>query len=284
MFDDGNVGGCGRAWARLLAFLLAAVIATAARADYIVPAGATTNLASGVLDLACTDLIVGGSFQVASGTVQNARNITIQGGGTLDGGSGVIRLGGNWTDNGSFIAGTGEVDFQDACGGASTSISGSTTFYRVSFVSAIGKIYVFALGTTQKILSLLQITGSAPSPIQFRSAASGQLAFINLVSAGTQNIQHVGVTDVWSTGQCLAPGQTNEGGGGNAKNWFVCSGGGGGGGTATPTQIPALDLASLLALAALLAASGIWLVRKQALRRKQSTQMRAEATRSEDRS
>src|SRR5262249_12605895 len=191
------------------------------------------------LDLACTDLIVGGKFQVASGTVQNARNVTIQGGGTLDGGTGVIQVGGNWTDNGSFVAGTGEVDFRDACGGGSASISGSTTFNRASFVSAIGKSYIFAVGTTQKILSLLQITGTAPGPIQFRSSASGQVAFINLINSGTQNIQHVGVTDVWSTGQCLAPGQSNEGGGGNAKNWFCAPNGGGGGGT--PTRIPALD-------------------------------------------
>jgi hypothetical protein len=265
----------------LLACAFVALFSFAAQADYIVPAGGTANLASGVLDLACTDLVVGGSFQVASGTVQNVRNITIQGGGTLDGGSGVIRLGGNWTDSGSFIAGTGEVDFQDACGGASSSISGSTTFYRLSFVSAIGKSYVFASGTTQKILSLLQILGSAGNPIQFRSSASGKVAFVDLITSGSQNILHVGVTDVWATGQCLAPGQTNEGGGGNAKNWFVCSSSGGG--TATPTQIPTLDLAGLLALAALLAASGMWLVRTATLRRKQSMKKRIDAARGEDR-
>jgi hypothetical protein len=234
-----------------------------------------------VLDLACTDLIIGGNFQVAGGTVQNVRNLTIQGGGKLDGGSGVIQVGGNWTDNGSFVAGTGEVDFRDACGAASASISGSTTFNRASFVTTIGKTYVFAVGTTQKILSLLQIAGTAPSPIQFRSSASGQVAFINLINSGTQNIQHVGVTDVWSTGQCLAPGQTNEGGGGNAKNWFVCSSGGGG--NDAITKIPTLDLASLIVLAALLAASGLWLARRATLRRRQSTQMRADAARSEDR-
>jgi hypothetical protein len=267
---------CARAVACAFTFFLS----VAAQADYIVPAGGTTNLKSGVLDLACTDLVVGGSFQVASGTVRNVRNITIQGGGTLDGGSGVIRVGGNWTDNGSFIAGTGEVDFQDACGGASSSISGSTTFYRVSFVSAIGKSYVFAVGTTQKILSLLQILGSAASPIQFKSSAPGQVAFINLVASGTQNIQHVGVTDVWSTGQCLAPGQTNEGGGGNAKNWFCAPNGGGGG---TPAQIPALDAAALLALVALLAGNGLWSIRKATLRRRQLTRIRADAQRGEDR-
>jgi hypothetical protein len=269
--------------ARLVACAFTAFLSSAALADYTVPAGGTTNLANGVLDLACTDLVVAGNFQVASGTVQNVRNITILGGGTLDGGSGVIQLGGNWTDNGSFIAGTGEVDFQDACGGASASISASTTFYRVSFVSAIGKSYVFAVGTTQKILSLLQILGTAPNPIQFKSSVPGQVAFINLLASGIQNIQHVGVTDVWATGQCLAPGQTNEGGGGNAKNWFVCSSGGG---SATRTQIPAIDTAALFALALLLAASGVWFARHggRAQRRDKAIHGRANAARDEDRS
>ena len=257
------------------------VLALPAHADLIVPAGATANLAKGVVDLACTDLVVGGTVQVASGAIQNIRNVTIQPGGTLDSGSGAIQVGGNWTDNGNFVAGTGEVDFRDSCGGGPASINGSTTFNRLSFVSAIGKTYIFAVGTTQKILSLLQISGTAPSPIQFRSSAAGQVAFINLVNSGTQNIQHVGVTDVWSTGQCLAPGQSNEGGGGNAKNWFCAPNGGEGGATATP--IPTLDTAALLALAALLAASGILLVRKQALRCKQSMQMRADQARGEDR-
>jgi hypothetical protein len=268
-----------RAWACALALLLA----FPAHADFIVPAGATTKLASGVVDLACTDLVVGGTVQVQSGAINNVRNVTIQSGGTLDGGSGVIQVGGNWSNSGSFSAGTGEVDFRDLCGGLSATVSGNTTFSRASFVSNIGKNYVFAVGSTQTILSLLQISGTAANPIQFRSSASGQVAFINLVNGGTQQIQHVGVTDVWATGQCLAPGQANEGGGGNAKNWFVCSGGGGGGGSATPNSIPALDTAGLVALAALLAASGMWLARRWTLRRRRSIQERADAARSEDR-
>ncbi len=133
----------------------------------------------------------------------------------------------------------------------------------------------------QKILSALEISGTAPNPIQFRSATPGQVAFIDLVNSGTQQIQHVGVTDVSSTGQCLAPGQSNEGGGGNAKNWFSCSSGGGGGGTAA--SIPALDAAALLALAALIAGSGLWFLRRATARRKEAVAMRADTARDEDR-
>lgn len=275
MFNDAEVVACACARARAALLVFTFLIAGIARADYIVPAGATTNLASGTLDLACTDLVVGGTLQVASGAINNVRNITIQGGGTLDGGSGIIQVAGNWSNSGSFVAGSGEVDFRDQCGGVAATVSGNTTFNRASFVSSVGKNYVFAVGATQKILSLLQISGSAPNPIQFRSSAAGSVAFIDLINSGTQQIQHVGVTDVWSIGQCLAPGQSNEGGGGNAKNWFVC---GGGGGNAIPTRIPALDAAALLALAALLAASGMWLARS----RRQSMQKRADAARHED--
>jgi hypothetical protein len=275
-----GAGACVRLIA-CTAALLISVVAGQAKADLVVPVGATTSLGSGIVDLACSDLVVGGTVRVQSGAVRNVRNVTIQSGGAIDGGSGVIQVGGNWTANGSFVAGTGEVDFRDLCGVGAASISGDTTFFRASFVSTTSKNYIFGVGSTQRILSVLEISGATPSPIQFRSATPGQVASIDLVNSGTQLIQHVGVTDVWSTGQCLAPGQSNEGGGGNAKNWFICSSGGGGG--STPASIPALDAAALLALGALLAGSGLWFVRRATARRKEAVAMRANAARDEDR-
>jgi hypothetical protein len=275
-----GAGACVRLIA-CTAALLISVVAGQAKADLVVPVGATTSLGSGIVDLACSDLVVGGTVRVQSGAVRNVRNVTIQSGGAIDGGSGVIQVGGNWTASGSFVAGTGEVDFRDLCGVGAASISGNTTFFRASFVSTTSKNYIFGVGSTQRILSVLEISGATPSPIQFRSATPGHIASIDLVNSGTQLIQHVGVTDVWSTGQCLAPGQSNEGGGGNAKNWFICSSGGGGG--STPASIPALDAAALLALAALLAGSGLWFVRRATARRKEAVAMRAIAARDEDR-
>jgi hypothetical protein len=275
-----GAGACVRLIA-CTAALLISVVAGQAKADLVVPVGATTSLGSGIVDLACSDLVVGGTVRVQSGAVRNVRNVTIQSGGAIDGGSGVIQVGGNWTANGSFVAGTGEVDFRDLCGVGAAGISGDTTFFRASFVSTTSKNYIFGVGSTQRIFSVLEVSGATPSPIQFRSATPGHIASIDLVNSGTQLIQHVGVTDVWSTGQCLAPGQSNEGGGGNAKNWFICSSGGGGG--STPASIPALDAAALLALAALLAGSGLWFVRRATARRKEAVAMRANAARDEDR-
>jgi hypothetical protein len=275
-----GAGACVRLIA-CTAALLISVVAGQAKADLVVPVGATTSLGSGIVDLACSDLVVGGTVRVQSGAVRNVRNVTIQSGGAIDGGSGVIQVGGNWTANGSFVAGTGEVDFRDLCGVGAAGISGDTTFFRASFVSTTSKNYIFGVGSTQRIFSVLEVSGATPSPIQFRSATPGHIASIDLVNSGTQLIQHVGVTDVWSTGQCLAPGQSNEGGGGNAKNWFICSSGGGGG--STPASIPALDAAALLALGALLAGSGLWFVRRATARRKEAVAMRANAARDEDR-
>jgi hypothetical protein len=218
-----------------------------AAADFIVPPNSIASLNGGTLDLGCTNLIVAGTLQIGSGQVLNARNITIQSGGVVDGGSGVVELGGNWSNNGGFLAGTGTVRFLDLCALASATISGSSSFANARFVTSTGKNYVFTVGSVQTITGVLEITGTTPQPIQFRSSAPGQVAFINLTQAGTQQIAHVGVTDVWATGQPLAPNLQNEGGGGNALGWF---------GTAIPgavAGIPALSNLMLAVLAALLA-------------------------------
>jgi hypothetical protein len=227
-----------------------------ALADFVVPANAVVNLGSGTVDLACTDLIVAGTLQVASGSIVNARHVTIQAGGTIDGGSGAIALGGDWTNSGQFIAGTSVVRFRDLCSLASASVNGNTTFATASFVTATGKNYVFAVGTTQTVNVQLEIAGTTALPIQFRSSAPGQVGFINLISSGVQLIQHVGVTDVWATGQWLAPTLTNEGGAGNDNRWF-------GGSARAAAPIPTLTDAMMLALAALLAAIGAWFLRRQ---------------------
>lgn len=241
---------------------MAVVVFAAARpayADLVVPANSLANLGSGTVDLECTDLIVAGTLQLASGSIVNVRHVTIQAGGTLDGGSGILTLGGNWTNAGQFIPGTSLVRFRDLCSLASATITGNTNFSTASFVTASGKNYVFAAGSTQVINDLLEIAGTTALPIQFRSSAAGQVAFINLLASGVQQIQHVGVTDVWATGQWLAPTLTNEGGGGNANRWF-------GGSIPIPvvgTPIPTLSDGLEIVLAALLAATGAWLARRR---------------------
>lgn len=241
--------------ALLLAGLLLAALPV--RADLIVPSGATTELNGGTVDLACTDVVVAGTLALGSGALRNVRHLTIQAGGTVAGNSGTIEIGGDWHNSGAFVAGSSHVQFRDLCGSTAGTVSGSTTFAGASFVSTSGKTYVFAPGTTQTITGVLEIAGTGPLPVQFRSGAAGQVANIDLQSGGSQQIQHVGVTDVWATGQWLAPGLTNEGGEGNASRWF---------GTpqaVLPTAIPATTPASLALMALSIAVFALFALRRR---------------------
>jgi hypothetical protein len=244
----------GGAWA----LLFAVGIWSFARADLIVPPNGNTSVNGGTIDLACTDVTVAGTLQLGTGSLINVRNLTIQAGGTIDGGSGTIALGGNWSNAGTFVAGTSTVQFRDLCSFAFATVAGNTGFATASFVSSVGKSYVFAVGSTQSVSGILEIAGTLAQPIAFRSSMPGQVANINLSNSGTQQIQHVGVTDVWATGQWLAPTLTNEGGGGNANRWFGAAG-------AATTPIPALAEAALAALAAALAALGGVALRRREL-------------------
>ena len=245
-------------------FIAAAIAAvcvvgpSSARADLVVPASGIVSVDGGTIDLACTDLVVAGTVQVATGSIINIRHLTILPGGVIDGGSGFLAVGGDWTNNGQFVAGTGTVRFLELCSLTSATITGSTTFFNARFVSAIGKSYRFAVGSTQTIAGVLEITGTAAQPIQFRSTIAGQVANLNLLSAGVPQIQHVGVSDVWATGQSLAPSLANEGGSGNAQRWFGIPDG-------IIAPIPATDPTITALLATLLAATGVWAMRRRRL-------------------
>lgn len=183
---------------RALFALASLCIASTATAQLTVPAGSSFALGGGNLDLAGSALQIGGLLSVGSGGILNATNVAIAAGGTLDGGSGQIALSGDWSNAGNFLPGSGSVNFVD--GGVPSQIGGSTGFANLSFVTASGKNYVFAAGSTQTIAGLLTIAGTAAQPIQFRSSAAGQVANINLLTSGSQSIVHVGVSDVHATG------------------------------------------------------------------------------------
>jgi hypothetical protein len=265
----------GSARARTLGWLLAfatAVVASAAWADLVVPAGSSMTLGPGTVDLSCTDVVVSGALQIGSGQLRNVRNFSIASGGSVDGGSGLIEVGGNWTNAGAFNGAVGTVNFRDLCAFGNATILGNTTFNVASFVTSSGKNYVFGVTSTQTITQQLEIAGTGAQPIQFRSSNPGQTAFINLVDGGNQLIQHVGVTDVWATGQWLAPFLTNEGGGGNANRWF-----------GTPTnvvqQIPTLGTWATIALMLLMAMLGVHFKQRAALQRGSDSKVMRRGTR-----
>jgi hypothetical protein len=89
-----------------------------ALADHIVGAGGTTLLGTARLDLACTDLIVFGTMNVDGGTIVNVRDVIVQPGGILRGGTGSITLSRNFTivPGGQFLPEQGSVNYDTACG------------------------------------------------------------------------------------------------------------------------------------------------------------------------
>ncbi len=198
---------------------LFAVFGATAHAAWQIPAGADVQLSGGHVGLGGTDLLVSGSLALGAGSIDMARAVTINPGGVIDAGGGSIELSGTWSNLGSFLAGTGLVRFID---GATTQsgVNGNTGFHDLSFVSSIGKTYVLAVGSTQSIDGLLTILGLAGQAIQMASATAGQVAYIDLLPGGTQNISNVGVSDVHAIGQPLAPDESNQGGSGNDLGWF----------------------------------------------------------------
>lgn len=80
----------------LWSIALLSCIGTTAIADQRVGAGGLVSDGNATFDLACTDLIVGGTLNVNQANYFNVRNVEIQSGGTLNGGSGTINFSGSF--------------------------------------------------------------------------------------------------------------------------------------------------------------------------------------------
>ncbi|WP_040734126.1 hypothetical protein [Thiocapsa marina] len=75
---------------------------------------------------------------------------------TIDGGSGVLNVKGNWTDFGDFIASTGRVRLLAACTGTPVQVTGVTTFCHLD-LSTTGIDYLFPADQTITILCSLNL-------------------------------------------------------------------------------------------------------------------------------
>jgi hypothetical protein len=213
-----------RAWLRPCVFVFVFVFVCAfcnvSQAQILVPAGAQLSIGSGAVDAGGSDLLINGQVLVQAGSLTGLRGIEIASGGTLDNGSGQISLAGDWINSGVFSGGSGQVNFVDGLGLAAATIAGNSAFANLAFNSVTGKNFTFLVGSVQSIAAQLTILGAPGTPLQFRSSVPGQIASIDLLPAGTQNIAHVGVSDVYAIGQPLAPDLSNEGGSGNDSGWF----------------------------------------------------------------
>ena len=94
----------------MLGIVLALTVPSLALAEGLtVGAASTFSLGSATLALGCGDLDVSGTFNANTGSVEGARDVNIAGGGALNGGSGTLDVARNWSNSGSFSAGTSAI-------------------------------------------------------------------------------------------------------------------------------------------------------------------------------
>jgi hypothetical protein len=214
--------------------------ASASAAGFTIESGASVALGAGTLAAGCADVVIAGTLDVASGTLDGARRLTVSPGGTLLGGSGTLRVAGPWSNSGTFAAGTGSVELVDGCAVTDASIAGDNTFANLAANTATGKTLTFAAGSTQTITGVLRLTGAPGNRLRIRSSVNGAEAFIDLL--GGQAVASVDVKDNHAVGAPIVLG-TDSVLGGNTPGWQLAA------------AIPALPAAAAAGLAAWLLAS-----------------------------
>jgi hypothetical protein len=154
-----------------------------------------------------------------------AMGITIGSGATVTvSGSASITTNGNWSNSGTFTAGTGTVTLN----GTNQTLSGSTTFYNLVKNVTVADTLTFANGTTQTITNSLNLQGIPAQRLSLRSNSIGVQWKIVLQAGGSQFLNYLDVKDSdASGGQTLVAGVLSIDSGNNL-NW-VFSGEGAGG-------------------------------------------------------
>lgn len=118
---------------RLLVLLLPAM--AWAQSGLYVPAGGSYDVGDGTVDLANQNIYVAGDLLVGSGQI-TAQDILVVEGGRVVVGTGSIRLTRNWTNRGTFDAGSSTVYFDTDAATASTrslaQVTGESLFWNVT--------------------------------------------------------------------------------------------------------------------------------------------------------
>ncbi len=173
--------------------ILLALAGGANAAELSVGSGASVDLSTGSLDLGCADLTVAGTM--AAGTVgfTQARDVTIDPSGLVNGNSATLEVAGDWDNAGSFNAGTSTVQLMDGCSLASAVVSGDTTFANLEMTTTSGFLYSFVSGSTQTVTNSLTLLGAAGNLLTIRSTVGGSAAFLNV--QGSSSADFVDVQD-----------------------------------------------------------------------------------------
>lgn len=198
-------------------FIALLICAVPASASITIGAGGELSLGGGAVELGGGDLVVDGRLDLGSGLAGGVGSMLNQG--EIIGGSAQMMIGGDWNNQGSFNPGSSQINLSADLSG-SASILGQTTFASLAMTTSTGARFALESEIEQRVTDTLTILGSPNAPIQIESSNAPVVAFLDLASAGTQIIDNVGVSNVYATGQPLAPDQTNQGGTGNDLGWF----------------------------------------------------------------
>ena len=158
---------------------LLALAGGASAAQLSVGSGASVDLGTGSLDLGCADLTVGGTLSAGTSGFTQARDVTIDPSGLVNGNSATLEVAGDWDNAGSFNAGTSTVSFVDGCGLSGAVITGDTTFANLDMTTATGKLYSFTAGSTQTVTQFINLVGAAGNLLRLRSTIDCVKAFID---------------------------------------------------------------------------------------------------------
>ena len=208
------------------AWLLLALVAAPSAAQVTVPAGTVVNLGGAMLNVSCADVSVAGTLATGTGQLAGARDVVVAGGGTLDGGSGVVALSRNFTQSGTFVAGTGTVQVGDGCAADDQHVYRHGRFYGFSTTTATGHSLMFPAGQTQTVAHALALTGAAGALVTIRSSSAGTAGNLALALSATQTIGYVDVADNHATVQPIGPGSAatfHSVKGSNSDGWFQVS-------------------------------------------------------------
>jgi hypothetical protein len=208
-----------RATLAAAALLVAATGASAAQLT--VGSGASIDLGTGSLDLGCADLTVGGTLSAGTAGFAQARDVTIDPSGLVNGNSATLEVAGDWDNAGTFNAGTSTVQLVDGCGLASAVIAGDTTFANLEMTTASGFLYSFVSGSTQTVTSSLTLLGDTGNLLTIRSTLAGSEAFLNVQGSGSGDFVDVQDNDA-TAGNAITLGP-NSVKGSNTPGWLAAA-------------------------------------------------------------
>jgi hypothetical protein len=149
-------GDWGRLWLLALCFVAPATIAS-----QIIPAGGKAILHDGFYNLGCTDLTIGGTLDLGTGTYVNVRNVTVASSGLIQG-TGAIRYSGKLSVSGVVQPGVQlivNLPTNVDCPGPPATGPGKV----VNPAPTLGSSMLVALATLVLLLALFALRGQAAS-------------------------------------------------------------------------------------------------------------------------